>query len=118
MYYAFLAAYLLVILIHVYIVVLEMFLWKKRAAKVFGMPQALVEQTVTLAANQGLYNGFLVAALLGGFCTQAAVAEAFVVFGLGCVAVAGLYGAVTASPRILFVQTVPALLALALWLLQ
>lgn len=118
MHYAFLAAYLLVILIHIYIVVLEMFLWKKRAAKVFGMPQALVEQTVTLAANQGLYNGFLVAALLGGFCTQVAVAEAFVVFGLGCVAVAGLYGAVTASPRILFVQTVPALLALALWLLQ
>ncbi|MEJ1928721.1 DUF1304 domain-containing protein [Nostoc sp. NIES-2111] len=118
MHFAFLAVYLLVILIHVYIVVLEMFLWKKRAAKVFGMPQALVDQTVTLAANQGLYNGFLVAALLGGFCTQAAVAEAFVVFGLGCVAVAGLYGAVTASPRILFVQTVPALLALALWLLQ
>lgn len=118
MHYAFLAVYLLVILIHVYIVVLEMFLWKKRAGKVFGMPQALVDQTVTLAANQGLYNGFLVAALLGGFCTQAAVAEAFVVFGLGCVAVAGLYGAVTASPRTLFVQTVPALLALALWLLQ
>lgn len=118
MHYAFLAVYLLVILIHVYIVVLEMFLWKKRAAKVFGMPQALVDQTLTLAANQGLYNGFLVAALLGGFCTQAAVAEAFVVFGLGCVAVAGLYGALTASRRILFVQTVPALLALVLWLLQ
>jgi putative membrane protein len=106
--------YLLVILIHVYIVVLEMVLWKQRAARVFRMPQALVVQTASLASNQGLYNLFLVAALvLGWALPDPALAAAFALYGLGCVAVAGLWGAFTVSPRIALVQTVPAVLALA-----
>ncbi|MGC7099893.1 DUF1304 domain-containing protein [Amycolatopsis lurida] len=101
----------LVALIHVYILVLEMFLWKgPRGQKAFGLTPEFAEQTATLAANQGLYNGFLAAALVWGLF---AGGFQFQVFGLVCVIVAGVYGAFTASRRILFVQVVPGALALA-----
>jgi len=105
---------LLVALLHVYILVLEMFLWNKpRGLKAFGMTPELAAQTKVLAANQGLYNGFLAAGLLwalwmghSGFALK--------VFFLGCVLVAGIYGAATANKRILFVQALPAAIGLVL----
>lgn len=104
----------LVALIHVYILVLEMFLWTKPAGrKAFGLSQAFAAQTRVLGANQGLYNGFLAAGLLWSLLPQPE-AFAFKLFFLGCVLVAGLYGAATASRRILLVQAVPAAIALLL----
>lgn len=103
----------LVILIHLYIVVLEMALWRSRGPKVFGISADFARDTVTLASNQGLYNGFLVVALVLGLALREPFATAFVFYGLGCVVVAGLWGAVTASRRILYVQALPAALALA-----
>ena len=103
----------LVALIHVYIVVLEMALWETpRGRTAFGTTPEFAAETKTLAANQGLYNGFLVAALVLGLVGPADHRFAFAVFGLSCVVVAGLYGAATVSRRILFVQAVPAGLAL------
>ncbi|MVN87281.1 DUF1304 family protein [Deinococcus sp. HMF7620] len=105
-----------VALIHVYILVLEMFLWETpRAMKAFGTTPALAAQTRSLAANQGLYNGFLAAGLLWGLVTDQFAVK---VFFLLCVLVAGVYGATsTRNPRIHFVQTVPATLGLLLlWL--
>lgn len=103
----------LVLAIHVYIVLLETVLFKTRGRKVFGLRE---EQVATLApamSNQGCYNGFLAAALAVGFLhPDAAVRHAFTVFGLVCVAVAGIWGALTVQMRILYVQTVPAALAL------
>ena len=109
----------LVALIHCYIVWLEMFAWTTRGPKVFKtLPPALFPPTKTLAANQGLYNGFLAAGLVWALFIADPVWHRYVgSFFLGCVAVAGLYGAATAGRRILLVQTVPAALALAaLWL--
>lgn len=104
----------LVALIHVYIVVLEMALWNTpRARATFGTSRDLAAQTTTMAGNQGLYNGFLVAGLVLALVGPAQHRLAFAVFTLSCVAVAGIYGALTVSRRILLVQTVPALLALA-----
>ena len=110
-----LIAYLLVLLIHVYIVVLEMVLWKTRGPKVFRITPEKAAETAAMASNQGLYNGFLVAALvIGLIAPDPAINAAFALFGLICVAVAGIWGAVTVNKRILFVQTVPAATALAL----
>jgi putative membrane protein len=101
-----------VALIHVYILVLEMFLWRTpRARAAFGTTPEFAEQTATLAANQGLYNGFLAAGLLWGLVAADPVGRQVTLFFLGCVAVAGVYGAVTVSRRILVVQVVPAVLA-------
>ncbi len=103
----------LVALIHVYIVVLEMFLWDTpRGRAAFGTSRELAAQTKVLAANQGLYNGFLVAGLALALVGPEAYRYAFAVFTLSCVVVAGLYGAATASRRILWVQALPAALAL------
>lgn len=103
----------LVCLIHVYIFLLETVLFKKRGAKVFGIPQAEVESRAVAMSNQGCYNGFLAAALLLGLVyPDPAIAKAFAVFGLACVAVAGIWGAVTVMKRILYIQTVPAVLGL------
>jgi putative membrane protein len=108
----------LVAAIHVYIVVLEMALWTTpRGRAPFGTTPQAAEQTKVLAANQGLYNGFLVAALVLGLVGPAEHRFAFSVFGLACVVVAGLYGAATVSRRILFVQALPAALALVAQLL-
>jgi putative membrane protein len=104
----------LVALLHVYILVLEMFLWDTpRGRKAFGMTPEQAAQTKVLAANQGLYNGFLAAGLFWGLSLGAA-GQGLKVFFLGCVLVAGLYGAATASRRILFVQALPAALGLVL----
>jgi putative membrane protein len=111
----------LVALIHVWIVVLEMVLWRgPRARAVFGTTEEFAEATAVLAGNQGLYNGFLATGLvaslvLGGPTTAPGFTLA--VFSLACVVVAGLYGAATVSPRILLVQSVPAALGLVLVLL-
>ena len=103
----------LVALIHVYIVVLEMALWETpRGRAAFGTTPEFATETKTLAANQGLYNGFLVAALVLGLVGPTDHRFAFAVFGLSCVVVAGLYGAATVSRRILLVQAAPAALAL------
>ncbi|HXD06629.1 MAG TPA: DUF1304 domain-containing protein [Burkholderiaceae bacterium] len=104
----------LVALIHVYILVLEMFLWDKPAGlRAFGQtPQAAAASKV-LAANQGLYNGFLAAGLLWGLSLGTS-GTSVKLFFLGCVLVAGLYGAATASRKILFVQALPAAVGIAL----
>lgn len=103
-----------VALIHLYILVLEMFLWDKPAGmKAFGTTPELAAQTKVLAANQGLYNGFLAAGLIWGIL----LGDPIKLFFLACVAVAGLYGAATVSRKILFVQTVPAALAIVAVLL-
>lgn len=101
-----------VALIHVYILILEMFLWTSpRGRKAFGTTAEFAEQTRVLAANQGLYNGFLAAGLAWGIWLGEA-GDPVKIFFLGCVAIAGVYGAVTSSQRILIVQTLPAALAL------
>ena len=109
----------LVALIHGYILWLEMFAWTTRGPKTFrSLRPELFEPTKVLAANQGLYNGFLAAGLIWALLiTDPAWHRNVGTFFLGCVAVAGLYGALTAGKRILLVQTVPALLALTALLL-
>jgi putative membrane protein len=108
-------ALLVIAVLHAYILVLEMFLWTTpRARGAFGTTPELAEATKALAANQGLYNGFLAAGLVWAAASSGTVRFQAGIFFLACVAVAGLYGAATASRRILFVQTVPALIALAL----
>lgn len=108
----------LVALLHGYFLVLEMFLWDKPAGrKAFGLSKEQAATTKVLAANQGLYNGFIAAGLLWGAVRGAAGRE-FEVFFLLCVMVAGAYGAATASRRILFVQAFPGLLGLLLVLLS
>lgn len=106
-----------VALIHCYILILEMFLWDKpQGLKAFGMTPQLTADTKVLAANQGLYNGFLAAGLLWGIWLGEA-GDSIKVFFLLCVAVAGVFGAVTVSRKILYVQTIPAVIALlAVWL--
>ena len=101
-----------VALLHLYILILEMFLWTSpRGRKAFGTTVEFAEQTRVLAANQGLYNGFLAAGMAWGVWLGEA-GDPVKIFFLCCVAIAGLYGAVTSSRRILFIQTVPAVLAL------
>lgn len=107
-------AVLLVALLHIYILVLEMFLWDKpRGLKAFGTTPEFAAQSKVLAANQGLYNGFLAAGLLWGLASGPA-GFSIEVFFLACVLVAGIYGAATANKRILFVQALPAGIALVL----
>lgn len=106
----------LIAVLHVYILVLEMFLWTKPAGRrAFGMSAEQAQATAVLAANQGLYNGFLAAGLFWGLSLGEAGLSVKVFF-LACVLVAGLYGAATASRKILFIQAVPAALGLALLL--
>jgi putative membrane protein len=108
----------IVALLHVYILVLEMFLWDKPAGlRAFRQTLEAATASKVLAANQGLYNGFLAAGLIWGLSLGAAGASVKIFF-LGCVLVAGLYGAATASRKILFVQAVPAAIGLALVLLS
>ena len=108
----------LVALLHLYFLVLEMFLWAQPLGlKVFRNSPEKAEMTKVLAANQGLYNGFLVAGLLWGLWLGGAGFQ-FKVFFLGCVIVAGVYGAWSVSSRILWVQAVPGAIALALVLMS
>ncbi|MCB0130007.1 MAG: DUF1304 domain-containing protein [Caldilineaceae bacterium] len=107
----------LIALLHIYILILEMFLWEKPAGlRAFGLSPELAQATKVLGANQGLYNGFLAAGLLWGLSLGAA-GKSIQIFFLLCVLVAGLYGAATASKRILFIQAVPAAIGLVLVLL-
>ena len=102
----------LIAALHVYILVLEMFLWQApRTRAVFGTSAEFAAQTKDLAANQGLYNGFLAAGLVWALWLGAE-GRGVALFFLGCVLVAGIYGAATASRRILFVQAVPAALGI------
>jgi len=107
----------MVALLHLYFLVLEMFLWDKPfGRRTFGLTPEYAAASKSLAANQGLYNGFLAAGLIWGVSLGAA-GQAIQVFFLGCVIVAGIFGAVTVNLKILWVQAVPGLLALALVLL-
>lgn len=104
----------LIALLHVYILVLEMFLWEKpQGLRIFGLTPAFAAQSRVLAANQGLYNGFLAAGLLWSLYLGPS-GEPVKVFFLGCVLVAGLYGGMTANKRILVIQALPAAVGLAL----
>ncbi|MEZ5464149.1 MAG: DUF1304 domain-containing protein [Lysobacteraceae bacterium] len=102
----------IIALLHGYFLVLEMFLWTKPyGRRVFGMSAEQAEATRVLAANQGLYNGFLAAGLVWGLVVES---TAVLWFFLICVLIAGLYGAATANRKILFVQALPAAIGLVL----
>ncbi|WP_434057865.1 DUF1304 domain-containing protein [Empedobacter brevis] len=100
---------------HLYILWMEMFAWETTGKKVFGksLPNELFRPTKRLAANQGLYNGFLAVGLIWSFLIENTEWSFNIrLFFLGCVVVAGVFGAVTASKKIFFVQALPALLAI------
>ncbi len=108
----------LVAFLHVYFMLLEMFYWNKPLGlKAFGLTQEQADQSKTLAANQGLYNGFLAAGLIWGLALGAAGFH-IKAFFLICVLIAGLFGAATANKKILFVQALPAAVGLALLFLS
>lgn len=104
----------IVIVEHFYFLWLEMFVWTTRGPKVFThIPAPLFKETKTMAANQGLYNGFLAAGLLWSlFITDVNWQRNVSTFFLACVIVAGLYGAYSVSKRIFFIQALPAILAM------
>lgn len=104
----------LVALLHLYFLVLEMFFWDKPLGRrAFGLTPEFAKASKGLAANQGLYNGFLVAGLVWGIWLGAAGGPVKIFF-LGCVIVAGVFGALTASRKILWVQALPGAVALGL----
>ena len=106
------AAAVLVALLHLWFLVLEMFLWQKPLGrKTFGHSAEDAARTAVLAKNQGLYNGFLAAGIVFGLLTGAPDTT---VFFLACVVIAGIHGAITAAPAILLVQSLPAAVALLL----
>ncbi|PSM40452.1 DUF1304 domain-containing protein [Streptomyces dioscori] len=103
-----------VAVLHAYILVLEMFLWERKPGRgLHGFDAEMARATAPLAANQGLYNGFLAAGLVWGLVAGDPTGFGAQVFFLVCVVVAGLYGAATANRRILFAQALPGALALA-----
>lgn len=103
---------------HFGFLVLEMFLWTKPIGmRIFNLTPELAEQTVALAANQGLYNGFLAAGLIWGLMKKDE-GYSTKVFFLTCLVIAGIFGGATAKPSILLVQGVPAFLALTLVILS
>ncbi len=106
----------IVALLHIYFLYLEMFAWTTRAPKVFkGFSKDHFEKTKSMAANQGLYNGFLAAGLIWGFFIVDYPWKLYVwVFFLSCVLIAGIYGAYSVNKRIFYVQGIPALIALVL----
>ncbi len=115
------AAVLIVVVagLHIYFLVLEMFLWRKPfGRRTFRMTQEVADSSAVLAANQGLYNGFLAAGLLWGLIFYGVIpGRAILTFFLVCVIIAGLYGGATVSRRIALIQSLPAAIALALvWL--
>ena len=110
----------LVALLHLYFLWFEMFAWTTRGRKVFKkFPPELFEPTKPLAANQGLYNGFLATGLIWTyFITDPIWKTNIALFFLTCVAVAGIYGALTADKKIFLVQALPAIIAIVLILLK
>ena len=107
----------IVAVLHIIFLVLEMFLWQTKIGKlVFGLTPEVAASSATLAKNQGLYNGFLAAGLLWSFFLPQEFQTSVQTFFLVCIAIAGVFGAITAKPSIFFVQAVPALIALGtLW---
>ncbi|MEW2048868.1 DUF1304 domain-containing protein [Streptomyces sp. NPDC005476] len=104
----------LVAVLHLYILVMEMFLWQKKPGMSFhGLDPEMAKRTAAMAANQGLYNGFLAAGLAWGLIAADPTGFRAQVFFLSCVIVAGAYGAATANRRILVAQALPGALALA-----
>tara|TARA_R110002051_G_scaffold71624_5_gene129402 strand:+ start:40272 stop:40646 length:375 start_codon:yes stop_codon:yes gene_type:complete len=108
---------LVVALLHIYILWMEMFAWTTRGRKVFrNFPKDLFEPTKQMAANQGLYNGFLSAGLLWSLVINNNQWSANIaLFFLGCVFIAGVYGAISVSKKIFIIQGIPALLGIILW---
>ena len=107
----------LVILLHVFFMLLEMFLWSTPFGRnTFGLTEQQAKQTASLAANQGLYNGFLAAGLLWGLVSTGGFDA--LIFFLSCVIIAGIYGSVTAKSSILWIQAMPAAVAMSLVLLN
>ena len=103
----------LIAILHVYILVLEMFLWDKPyGMKAFGNNAEKAKLTKVMAQNQGLYNGFLAAGLFWALFADAPFATSIANFFLGCVLVAGIYGGLTASKKIIYIQALPAAVAL------
>ncbi len=103
--------------LHIYFLVLEMFLWDKPfGRKTFGLTAEFAKESKVLAANQGLYNGFLAAGLIWGLLLGDAGTQ-IKIFFLSCVVIAGLYGGFTVGKKILFIQALPAAIALALVIL-
>ncbi len=103
----------LIAVLHVYILVLEMFLWDKPyGLKAFGNSLEKAQLTKVLAQNQGLYNGFLATGLFWSLLAPATYAIAIANFFLACVLIAGIYGGLTASKKIIYIQAIPALIAL------
>ncbi|NTJ42361.1 DUF1304 domain-containing protein [Agrobacterium larrymoorei] len=103
----------LIAALHIYILILQMVLWDKPAGRrAFGLSPDFAKASKVLAANQGLYNGFLAAGLIFGLY-QGEQGKTFVIFFLACILVAGIFGGITASRKIVFIQALPALLALA-----
>ena len=108
----------LIIVLHIYFVWLEMFAWTTHGKKAFkGFPDDLFEKTKAMAANQGLYNGFLVAGLIWSFLIEDIQwSENVAIFFLGCIAIAGIYGALTVQKSIFYIQGLPAIIAIVLLL--
>jgi putative membrane protein len=108
----------LIAIIHVYIMLLEMLFWDKPyGLRAFGQTQQVATASKVLAANQGLYNGFLAAGLFWGL-SLGVEGQQVKVFFLSCILTAGIYGAATANRKILFIQAIPAALGLAVLLLS
>lgn len=110
----------IVALLHLYFLYVEMFAWETKGPKIFRQfPKDLFTPTKALAANQGLYNGFLAAGLIWTFFISNPTWKSNIsLFFLGCVAVAGIYGTLTASKKIFFVQALPSLIGILLVVLQ
>jgi len=110
----------IIALLHLYIMYFEMFAWETKGRKVFrNFPKEMFSQTKVMAANQGLYNGFLAAGLIWTFfISNLEWSKNVSLFFLSCVAIAGIYGALTADKKIVFVQTVPAIIAIGLILIH
>jgi putative membrane protein len=105
----------IIALLHLWFLVLEMFLWNKPSGRrAFGLRPEFAEESKVLAANQGLYNGFLAAGLAWGLWLDGSEGLHVKLFFLGCVLVAGLYGGLTATRKVLWIQAAPAALGLAL----
>jgi putative membrane protein len=103
----------IVALIHIYFLVLEMFLWTKpKGLKTFSMTKDFANSTAVLAANQGLYNGFLAAGLLWSLFADPTIGFQLAIFFLSCALIAALYGAYSVGIKILYIQGLPALAAL------
>ncbi len=111
------SAVIIVMLLHVFFMILEMFLWTKPyGRRVFGLSEKQAQKTASLAANQGLYNGFLAAGLLWGLVSTGGFDA--LIFFLSCIVIAGFYGSITVKFSILWIQAVPAAITMALVILN